>query len=450
MTHRVSRTAAGDELLELVRDGVYRDVSVVFAPVAGGSRRVGGVTERRRVRLVRVGIVENGAYPAAEVLAVRSNLGGRDMTEPRDPEPTPEPPEPQPEPTPIGTRIARTAVNADALDALRADMLGRMTALEARAGASSAPSLFARWDSFGAYLRDASADPGAAVLLARALVDQTTTDNAAIVGGPRFIADVVGIIRASREGISAFGGAGSLGDGGMELNWPYYDGDLTTLVAKQAAEKTEIHSVKVSIKSTSAPIETFAGGSDISYQLIRRSSPSYLELYGRIMLAGWSVTTEQAFEAAILAAATGSVVYDPTAPDADGALARAAFFEASSAVKRATGSPATIALAATDVFVALGGNAGLVPPAYGTQNVAGTAQASTLRVNVSGLEVVEAPFLPDGTLLWSNGQAASWREDGPFVATAEDVAKLGQNRAIWSMGGTAVFVPAGIVKAAAA
>src|SRR6187399_3115194 len=32
----IARTAAGDELLELTRAGVYRDVSVSFAPVPGG------------------------------------------------------------------------------------------------------------------------------------------------------------------------------------------------------------------------------------------------------------------------------------------------------------------------------------------------------------------------------------------------------------------------------
>ena len=34
-----------------------------------------------------------------------------------------------------------------------------------------------------------------------------------------------------------------------------------------------------------------------------------------------------------------------------------------------------------------------------------------------------------------------------MVATAEDVARLGQNARIWSMGATGIFVPAGLVKA---
>jgi HK97 family phage prohead protease len=425
-TFRVSRTAAGDELLELTRDRVYRNASAVFEPLR--SRRASdGVIERELARLVRVGIVERGAYAGAEVLAVRSE--GDEMPETMTPE-TPA----------IGARIESTPETADRLEDLRRDMLGRMTALEARSGGQAASSPLTRWRTLGEYLVDSSADPSSAVLLARALVDQVTTDNPGVIP-PAFLADVRGIIAATRPAVDAFGGAASLGDSGMTLTWPYYAGDLTTLVAKQAAEKTEIHSVKVSILEGSTPIATYAGGSDIAWQLIKRSRPAYLEAYGRIMLAGWALTTEADFEAALLAGATGSVPFAPlTATDAE---IRAAFFAASAAVKTATGRPATVALASPDVFGRLGGI--LTPPAYGTANQTGTAQASTLSVNVSGLEVTEAPFFPADTILFGNSSAAAWHEDGPLVATAEDVARLGQNRAYWSMGATGIFLPAGLV-----
>ena len=35
------------------------------------------------------------------------------------------------------------------------------------------------------------------------------------------------------------------------------------------------------------------------------------------------------------------------------------------------------------------------------------------------------------------------------VTEAEDVAKLGQNRAVWSMGATGIYIPAGLVKSSA-
>lgn len=71
---RVSATPAGDETLELVRDGALSQQSIGFRPVK--QRRLqSGVIERTRADLFEVAIVLAGAYgEAAEVMAVRSDL----------------------------------------------------------------------------------------------------------------------------------------------------------------------------------------------------------------------------------------------------------------------------------------------------------------------------------------------------------------------------------------
>jgi HK97 family phage prohead protease len=432
----VSRTREGDELLELARDRVYRGASVVFTPIEDRAAE-GGVTVRTRAQLVRVGIVERAAYAGAEVLAVRSAPveDAQPMTDENGAAPV------APPTTDPGVRVAVDTPDMSArMDELRADLISRMTSLEAVGSRARGPHLMARWSGFGEYLRDASVDPEAAVMLARALVDQKAATNPGVMA-PSFVSDVKGIVDASRPAIEATGGPGGLGESGMTLNWPYFAGDLGALVGKQSAEKTEITSVVVNLLAGQSPIETFAGGSDISYQLIRRSSPSYLEAYGRIMLAGWALTTEKEYETDLNAGATGTITGDISTD----AATRATFFEGSAKVRSATGAPASAVLAASDVFAALG--AVLTPSSYGTANLTGTAQASTLQINVSGLAVIEAPYLPAGSAIFTNDRAAQWHEDGPFVATAEDVAKLGQNRAYWSMGATGIFIPAGLVKA---
>jgi uncharacterized protein len=73
MAARVSRTAAGDEVLELVADGVGLGLSVGFREVAGGSR---WSPDRRRVARTRaeldhVAIVRVPAYAGAAVVGVR-------------------------------------------------------------------------------------------------------------------------------------------------------------------------------------------------------------------------------------------------------------------------------------------------------------------------------------------------------------------------------------------
>jgi len=431
-TFRVSRTRAGDELLELARDGVYRAASAVFAPIA--SRSVGGVIERQSARLIRVGIVERGAYPGAAVLAVR---GVDAMTEPT-PDPTPEPvpdPTPAPVPEPAGRMLARS----DDLDALRNDLVSRMAIIEA-GGSRAGASPLARFDSLVEYFDAAYAEP----VLGRVLADQISSLNPGVIP-PAWATEVAGILGFARPAINATGGPAPLGDSGMELDWPYLDPalNLDTLVAKQATEKTQIASVLVKILKGSQAIDTYAGGSDVSYQTIRRSRPSYREAYIRILTIGYARVTEAAYEAQLLAVAGSSLVLTATAT-AD--QVRAFLFAASAIVNDTTGAPATVDLVSPTEFARLGGLANLWPSAYGTANIAGTAQASSLSINISGLPIVRAPFLTGNTHLVLNGESARWYEDGPFPISAEDVAKLGQNIAVWGMGTGATTVPKGIVK----
>jgi uncharacterized protein len=74
MAARVSRTAAGDEVLSLVADGVGLGLSIGFREVAGGSR---WSPDRRRVvrtraELDHVAVVRTPAYVGAGVVGVRS------------------------------------------------------------------------------------------------------------------------------------------------------------------------------------------------------------------------------------------------------------------------------------------------------------------------------------------------------------------------------------------
>ena len=68
---RVSKTDRGDQILELVRDGVLTNLSVGFVPLKD-RRRENGVVERVKAHLAEVSLVTFGAYgEAATVSAVR-------------------------------------------------------------------------------------------------------------------------------------------------------------------------------------------------------------------------------------------------------------------------------------------------------------------------------------------------------------------------------------------
>lgn len=299
--------------------------------------------------------------------------------------------------------------------------------------------------SLGALVSAAAADDADSELVrwaSRALADQLTTDNNAGVTTPGVVGDVRRLVDRGRPAITAFGGPRPLEGVGLSFTYPYYDGTLTDLVAEQTTQKTEIESAKVEIKGGSVTIKTYAGGSDIAYQLIRRSSPAYLDIYTRIILAAWAVVTNAAF---VTALEGGSVTVDfaEAITAVDATELKGHLVDAAVAVDLATGTPAEFALAGTTAFKAAAKllNPGPVFNAIGTMNL------RQLEVNVGGLPIIHDPSVTAAKFIVSNREAAGWHEDGPFQATAEDVAKLGRNVAYWSLGAAAVYVPAAVVEA---
>lgn len=322
------------------------------------------------------------------------------------------------------------------------DELHRAVLASGSTSTAEAVNPLSRYRSLGEYAADrANAEAPAPAVLTRALADQITTNNPGVMP-PGWVSEVAGIITRARPSINAFG-VGSLPPNGMDINWPYFDGDLSTLVGEQATEKTSITSVRVDLKKGTAPVKTYAGGSDLAYQLIRRSDPSYLDAYLRIMASAMAVATDQAAVDGIEAAMTSAVAtWDPATGDLQGFIT--ALVQTSIEVEAATGAPAEFALASTAVFGTVAGLAGLVPPQYGTQNAGGVSNARTLSVEVSGVPIIHDPNLSPTSLVVSNGSAGQWWEDGPYTITAEDVENLGRDVAVFSMGAFGALVPAGI------
>jgi hypothetical protein len=286
----------------------------------------------------------------------------------------------------------------------------------------------------------------AARAIARRALDDTTFNsgaNAALANGNLVTQELQRLVNAGRPAITAFGGPRSLGDiAGLTLNWPYFDGTLSDFVAAQSAEKAAIISASVDIKLATEALLTYAGGSDISFQVIRRGSPSILDMYARIWLAAWAAVTDAAF---VTELETGTVTVDFTEALATVDLAEltALLITASLAVQAATGAPAGFVLASTTAFTRA---ANLIAPSSTQVVAAGSMTLSGLRVGLGGLPIIHVPGITAGKFIASNDLAAAWFEDGPFLASDDDVEKLGRNVAYWSLGAGARFVPAGIVE----
>jgi HK97 family phage prohead protease len=295
----------------------------------------------------------------------------------------------------------------------------------------------------------AAAQPGAEPELrgyaARALADTVFTAgaNAGLASGNLVTTDIKRLVDRGRPAITAFGGPKPIGDvAGLTLSWPYFDGTLTDYVAAQSAEKAEIESAVVDIKLATEALVTYAGGSDISYQLIRRGSPSILDAFARIVLAAWAAVTDAAFVTE-LESGTVNVDLAEAISAVDLTELTAHLITASLAVEAATGQPAQFVLASTTAFTKA---ANLIAPSSTVIVAAAGMDLRGMTINVGGLPIIHAPGVTAGKFIASNELAAAWYEDGPFQASADDVAKLGRNVAYWSMGAGARFVPAGIVE----
>jgi len=413
----IANTVQGRDAATLIRTGSAKGLSVGFAPTKSVWNRAKTTVQHLAANLAEVSITHMPAYATAGVSAIREEEMSVETVEVE----------------------AAPAVTADieAREAI-ASVREQLAAVEARSF-TAAPQVheLAQYRSLGDY-RMAVLN---GEIEARALFDQVTDDNPGVLP-PNWSSIVRGIFDLGRPTINAFG-VESAGTTGTTFNWPYWSGDLTDIVAEQVDEKDEVNSVQISLLKGTATLKTYAAGSDISYQLLQRSSPSYVDAHTRIMLNSYVQVTDIAFVGAVYGART-PLNYN-IATDTDGSDFREAVFAASVDVQTATGMQAEFVLVSPAVFKKIGGWSTFFPSNYGTYNVSGTASANTLGVSVSGLPVILDRNIGGNAILVSNREAAKWIEDGPRLASVENVAQLGRDVAVYGYGASQIISDAGII-----
>jgi uncharacterized protein len=418
----IVNTAQGRDAAVLARTDSIKGLSVGFISARSAMSKARDMITHTAANLLEVSLTPYPAYATAGVSSIREEEGEPNMSETMD-------------------ATEQVSVDQEAREAV-AQLRETVKGIEARAFTAEPVHPLAAYRTFGEYSKAVLAGE----IESRALTDQITDNNPGVMP-PTFIQDVKGIIDLGRRVITAMG-TETAPAAGMEINWPYYSGDLTAIVSQQATEKSEVNSVRIDLAKGTATLDTYSAASDISYQLLQRSSPAYLDAHNRIMAASYSAVTDRQFTDDLWNQGTGLQDYDYAA-DTDGSGFRQAIFEASVTVEDATGAPASAVFVSTEVFKSIGGWSTFQPEPYTVQNVSGVATASTLRVNVSGLQVIRAKWLDTGiayNAIVSNGAAAKWIEDGPRLATAENVGQLGRDVAIYGYAASGVYLPAGVVR----
>ena len=410
-------TAQGRDAAVLARSGVIKGLSVGFNPIKSAMNRAKDAIQHTAANLLEVSLTPYPAYATAGVSSIREEEGAT-MSETMDTE-------------------AVVSVDTEAREAV-ASLREDIKTIDAKAFTADAQHELAKYRSLGEYSQ--------AVLSgeqeSRALVDQITANNPGVMPPVNWMQQVKNIVDLGRPGITAFG-VESAGTSGLDFNWPYFAGDLSNIVQQQTSEKSDVNSVRIDLQKGTASLLTYGAGSDISFQLLQRSSPSYLDAHNRIMLNSYALVTDNVFVDAMLTASTPQA-YD-FATDTTGAAFREGVFTGSVAVETATGNPAQFVLVASDVFTKIGGWSTFFPQTYGTQNVSGVATAGSLGVSVSGLPVIHDRNLAAGAILVSNSATASWIEVAPALAAADNVSQLGRDVAVYGYGTAATYTAAGII-----
>lgn len=414
----ILNTTSGRDGATLMRGGASRGLSVGFTPMESVWNRAKTAVRHTRARLLEVSQTHMPAYANAGVSAIREEVPMSDT---------------------VTTEAAEVpAVDVEAREAL-AQLREKISGLEIK-GEAAHP--LAEFRSFGEYVKAVYSGETEN----RALDVQTLADAPGLVP-PVWLRDIRGVLDRGRPCITAVGGPISAAGAGMTVNWPYFDGNLASIVATQANEGDEVNSVDIDIKKGTATLATYAAGSRLSFQVIERTDPSYVDAHQRIMVGAYGTETDYAFQTGLWANDTAGIDYDFSA-DSTGSKFIEAVWAAAVDVETATGQPAEVVMVNSAVMKKLGAWSSFQSQNYPVSNVGGVFDGRTGRATVMGLPLVLARnFATDETqdAIVTNRAAVGWLEDGPRLATNDAAGNLGRDVAIYGYAVVAPFVSAGIV-----
>ena len=261
------------------------------------------------------------------------------------------------------------------------------------------------------------------VMAERALADVLTTDNEGVVPDA-FTAEMIGIIDATRPFLGSTRRLPTP-SAGTRLIVPVIT--QRPLVGKQATEKSEVASRKTIIETTDFTMETFAGAGDLSIQLIRRSSPEFLNLWLELLGEAYADVTEDAAVDALLGATginAGTAPFEPLNGDVSFGEA---FINAQAVSKRLFPDTLWLSTEAMADFIDAKGD-GTNAPLYTGLSLNVNA-AGRLDGQISGLRPVHVPSLDNEAVdaIVGPSRGFAWAEDGTYTLQADVPAKAGRD-----------------------
>jgi len=417
---KISETVLGNETLNLVKDGAIRSFSVGFIPVTDVKKDKTII--RKKVNLKEVSLVAFPAYDKAEVLSVREETNQEEISmENTTPDYTSE--------------IQEVRNHAEELER-RLDVIA----------SEKTPSVSApQFRSYGEYVKAvASGDVEAHRTF-------TGADSADTIMKNAWVSDTVRILNAGRPTYSVFSSQALPADG-MNVEYPKINTN-TLDVANQAVEGDTLAYGKLTLTSATAPIKTYGGYTDMSRQVVERSSINYVDTAFRAMVAKYAATTNAAVRQQLI---TDAALFNQSALGAwTAAEIIDSLAEAAVKVNGDTGLPLEFILVSSDVFRLMAktvdtmdrpilSNTGATVNTYGNINPVG------LTGNVLGLPIVVDPSLAALSFYAGNSAALTTYESAgaPFRLNDEEITTLTNSFSVYGYLGIAVSDPKALCKIA--
>jgi HK97 family phage prohead protease/HK97 family phage major capsid protein len=372
-TFKLSRSTGGNDALIQAQEGLVSGLSVGAEVIASKPSRDGHIIVSS-ARLKEVSLVTEPAFKSAQVLEIAAEESL--PVEPIQPES-----EPQVEES--TTPVEAPAVEAAAIEAARPTVVANLQVRERTAPISSAQYLEA---SMKAALGDDEARR-----TVRAADDSTSTNT-----GLTLPSHLNTFITDTFTGRPAFEAAtrGSLaGIDGMSFTVPRLYVNATSADVAPTVADTNEGAAPSETGMTSAydtiSIEKFSGLQRVSFELVDRSSPAFMEL----MMAELRKAYEKATDAALLAAFVSSGTTAATTAATAAGLQSFISVEGAAAYKGTGGDFANKLVASTDQWAAIAGYADTTGRALysaqgATQNASGNAVATSVVGGVLGTDLI--------------------------------------------------------------
>ena len=372
-TFKLSRSTGGNDALVMAQEGLVSGLSVGAEVLASKPSR-DGHTIVTSAKLKEVSLVTEPAFKSAQVLEIAAEESL--PVEPIQPES-----EPQVEES--TTPVEAPAVEAAAIEAARPTVVANLQVRERTAPISSAQYLEA---SMKAALGDDEARR-----TVRAADDTTSTNT-----GLTLPSHLNTFITDTFTGRPAFEAAtrGSLaGIDGMSFTVPRLYTNATSADVAPTVADTNEGSAPSETGMTSAydtiSIEKFSGLQRVSFELVDRSSPAFMELMMAELRKAYEKATDSALLSAFIASGTTAATTAATAAGLQSFIS----VEGAAAYKGTGGDFANKLVASTDQWAAIAGYADTTGRALysaqgATQNASGNAVATSVVGGVLGTDLI--------------------------------------------------------------